>query len=973
MVQRALASVQGTFDDFTAVGVGGFGSRMGHVLEYVSQSTLFLFGGKQGGSCVNDAWASADGTSWSSAHSASMPRPSGAFDSPTAVDSIGCLWLLGGDCNDKKGSFWKTCDVGATWTEVVRPMVTPVVATNAVLPTFPNEFIGHAIAVLGGWQLVIVDSAGSIGGGVWTFVDKEAQLVQKVAEAPMPFGQRAEPRLMATSGGLLYLVGGNSCSDAACSDNSVFNDVWRSDDAGALWTCVAVHYAASLFSEDSSGIGQYVAAAISQDDTIFLAGGRIANSTLGLSTVFYSHAGVADSTFEYSSSHLLSFSYASLPNGTMIRNFTLCFMEGVQIGNGEVQLLDMGSTPSVTIDSSVAVEGPRLTITSSAALNAANQHVVNVPAGFVKDSAGNDHPGVSVSFYVDSVPPVVTAAFPAGAGIAPWNTVMLRMNEIVLKGFGTLDLVPSVGSKISLDVSTSLIVGRKVFFDLPIGVRLTEGQEYSIVVPDGLLIDRTGNAVSAIVAGTFVVFSGSHTSNNYLGGAGMAAQMKPSMASTSGLYTSGGLRLLSTFPLSGATDVPAALGISILLFFSEPVRFSAAGIISFRNTAGNILASLSSGTDAANFMTFPQYNAAQVRVPLQEVQGVSALLLRRGHTFNVTIPAGAIEDLNGNPYEEISVSFTCLAGMSDIVPPVVRMSAPFNRQPNVPSTTSVLDVYFSEAVQAGPTGSSIVLQRPSGSSGDLHFDVSGPDVTIVGPKLSVALLAGALDLPGSYTVQIPPGVVIDLGRTTSAGQSEGGDNSLYQDVNVTFTVVVDTDGPVLDVASSLPSHELTPQFSRSPSTGFILTFNERVQAGSGSVVLTPRFTSTPVHMPAQAASLRGMRAFMTPAAALLPGEVYSISVEANAFLDVYSNPGLPWSQPYTISISPQLGFSQLGNTQFGGTRRYASGIAVDGQNSIWLVGGADGAEGAYPDASLNDMWRLNTLRGSNCASSFEPR
>merc|ERR1719446_517344 len=100
-------------------------------------------------------------------------------------------------------------------------------------------------------------------------------------------------------------------------------------------------------------------------------------------------------------------------------------------------------------------------------------------------------------------------------------------------------------------------------------MRFTEGQNYSIVVPQGLLQDVQHNAVNAATVGSFLVFSGSYSANNYLGDDAIVAQLAANHATATGDT----LTLLSTHPKSGATDVPVATGISVLLFFSQTVQF----------------------------------------------------------------------------------------------------------------------------------------------------------------------------------------------------------------------------------------------------------------------------------------------------------------------------------------------------------------------------------------------------------------
>jgi hypothetical protein len=103
---------------------GGFPGREGAVL-YHNGSSLVLFGGKRGNDCLDDLWTSRRGMTWkkydfSAEYAMGETRPKMAH-APTAVDAQGCLWLLGGECNEDTGTILKTCDGGITWLPIPPP------------------------------------------------------------------------------------------------------------------------------------------------------------------------------------------------------------------------------------------------------------------------------------------------------------------------------------------------------------------------------------------------------------------------------------------------------------------------------------------------------------------------------------------------------------------------------------------------------------------------------------------------------------------------------------------------------------------------------------------------------------------------------------------------------------------------------------------------------------------------------------
>jgi hypothetical protein len=491
------------------------------------------------------------------------------------VDGSGCLWLLGGDCNDKPDVFWRTCDSGVTWSQISRPTVVPVAAN---LPVFPAAFSDHSIAIVGDWQLVIVDAASSGSGGVWRFLDREAQFVQKVASAPLPFGQRLYPKLLATSAGTIYLLGGNLC------DGTAINDIWASVDIGSTWTCQAVRYA-------TSAVIQFplinAPAAVAGDDTLFLAGHLPSSSGY---TLFSSKM----------TSTRSSFGTATLFVPTSAMSYTFCFVEGIQAGSGTVQMMDYGidgkiggtkDSADIEVSISVTISRQMLTITAAGSISG-RRHAITVGADAVRGLDGTSLPTPIIrTFFPDNHGPVVQHVEPGGGEIAPWTAILLSMNEEVIAGLGSLRVQPSVGLPVMLDITASLIVNKKVFFQLPSGVRLTAGQEYSLIAPSGLLQDVHHNPMQGGSVGTFHVLSGFYSANDYTGNLATVSQVSPASSS------SGAPQLLSTLPQSGATDVPVPLAsMCLLLFFSKSVQLNPAGKIVYKDSSDSVLTESTIGT-----------------------------------------------------------------------------------------------------------------------------------------------------------------------------------------------------------------------------------------------------------------------------------------------------------------------------------------------------------------------------------------
>jgi hypothetical protein len=145
------------------------------------------------------------------------------------------------------------------------------------------------------------------------------------------------------------------------------------------------------------------------------------------------------------------------------------------------------------------------------------------------------------------------------------------MSESVVKGTGAITVSCATGANYTADVSSSTIVGTKVFFPSP-GL-LTDGQLYTISAPAGILVDLVGNSMAAATSiGTFTVLSGSTSAaaDAYYGGSFASAVA----GSTNATADTTAPTFVSMYPPVGATDVPTS-NITATMFFSEPVKFNA--------------------------------------------------------------------------------------------------------------------------------------------------------------------------------------------------------------------------------------------------------------------------------------------------------------------------------------------------------------------------------------------------------------
>merc|ERR1711871_1159154 len=177
----------------------------------------------------------------------------------------------------------------------------------------------------------------------------------------------------------------------------------------------------------------------------------------------------------------------------------------------------------------------------------------------------------------------------------------------------------------------------------------------------------------------------------------------------------------------------------------------------------------------------------------------------------------------------------------------------------------------------------ITVTSPSGPSGTLRIPVAHSNVSISGPKLSVVLYEGALDVAGQYSVQIPPGTLQEKSHHVAdvAAHFTGLNGTSLQ-----FRIsTADVMAPTLEIVNQFPPHEPTPTYGLPETTSLRLLFNEIVQAGSGNITLVPKYTSPTLVIPAKAAIFKSGFVFASPPNGLVAGEVYSVKISQQAFKD----------------------------------------------------------------------------------------
>lgn len=970
-----------------------FTPREGAMVHFVN-GTLLLYGGLAHGDCLADTWVSKTGEDWeqvtgvlSQDHTRLFPL---VAHSPTVVDKEGCIWVLGGECNNDPGTLWKTCDVGRSWFYLARP--TPIPFSGQVPPKFPTFFRDHAMAILGGWQLIVVDASPGSSESVWRFNSPAAERVQRVAgENQLPFGLRREPKLMATSEGGLFLVGGHLCA-RVFDDHCNFNDVWFSPDIGESWHCQTKSYLAKDPSFGNwPGVGQGFAAVITQDDTIFVMAGDLPSSQEASAFMYESYLGLQDTYLTDQQPYLVQPGsvYLDQPPVPPTESFTLLFGEEVrtipesvaffyeQPGNYSDLDNDTNYSTGLIVEASILAHGKDLRLMPTELLRPGRRYLIEIPAGQVQDAVGNTFgrmfgDNLQVEILEDFEAPFFISMHPTDGrtDVEPWTQVTLTMSENVFAGHGSLKVKPMrpYGAEVHLPVHQAKVVLNKVMFRLPPGQRFTPDMEYEVSMPQGLLRDRFGNEARGQRCGEFRTLSGFFTTNNYAGeGIPRVPEPPPEEDLQEGFP-----RLLATWPFNGATDVPARPGMEVFLYFEEEVRWTWDGVVHFFNET-HLMASIPTREyhllrNNSRLQPLPSLRAVKISLPASAV-------LRPTLRYQISLSEGSLEDfVLGNRSAEIRLAFNCLQNSYGGEGPKL-VAADVSSQQEVMGSKHVFRFWYNEdIVKTTDQKPPVQLELPTGQIVEVPGD--SPNVTIDRNVMTVVFPEHVMSFGGLMRLRVPRFIFVDAFTRTN-NVIEGGGQPTASLEELRFTVTrEDDERPLMNTSHCYPPLEETPIFEFPHNGRILLAFTKEVKSGPGSITFVPRSFGAPnVSVPGRSATTAGHLAMID--LALHPGEVYNVTVDADAFLDVHGYSMLMIDDSYVFSTRPLLRFRQMGSQQWGDPAlqvpggRLAPSVTVDDVNRIFLLGGRTSQRSSLQGAYLNDVWMLNTFKEVNCASAFE--
>ncbi len=524
---------------------------------------------------------------------------------------------------------------------------------------------------------------------------------------------------------------------------------------------------------------------------------------------------------------------SNVPVGSALQ---LTFSEPVRKGSGNITLFE-GTTAVLTIginSGAVSVSGNTVIITPLVDLPSGTSLSVQMPAGAFTDLVGIPFPGIADaatwSFSVaDATVPVVTALSPAdgASGVGLDTDLVLTFSEPVRKGSGNITITHgSTSQSIPVGGASVLVPGGLSTTVTIAPAAFPAGAAVGVAIPATAFTDESGNAF----AGT-------------TGGGGGSPWR----------FTTDAPPVLSSLsPANGATGV--AVNAELVLTFNETVRKGSGSITLYQG--------------ATPLQTIDVAGAAVAvsgnRVTLRPAP------LPSGATLNVQMPAGAFTDLVGIPFPGIAGTAGWTFTVADAAAPAVTALSPANGAAGV-GVNAPLSITFNEPIRKG-SGTITIYQ---GSSPWQTLAVTGPSVSVSG---NTALITPSSPFPSEAAlfVIVPGGAFTDASNNAFAGINDPASWSFR---------VADVTAPV--VSSLSPANGAA---GVSPNGNLVMSFNEPVKKGAGSIVI--RQGNTVLHTIAvtgTGVSVAGSVVIIDPPAALPSGATLNVQMPAGAFLDPANN------------------------------------------------------------------------------------
>ena len=313
--------------------------------------------------------------------------------------------------------------------------------------------------------------------------------------------------------------------------------------------------------------------------------------------------------------------------------------------------------------------------------------------------------------------------------------------------------------------------------------------------------------------------------------------------------------ITSSIPASGATNFSADG--NIILTYNQAV-IKGEGVITLLTYLPSVGKRVTIAIDDAQVSIAG--NVVTIDPPIDLDMGISYIL---------TIPAGVFLSAAGGNAIPADTLFFSTAPAIDITAPAISAAMSVGGATDLSANANII-VTFDEPVVKG--SGEIILTPTVGAP--ITIAVTDPRVTVVGGVVTIDPMAD-LAVGTSYTLTIPAGAFID-----ASGNSSPPDTQSFM-----TAPALDTTPPML--SSSVPANNATDV---NVSANIVLTYDEAVQKGSGSITLQP-LGGTVVTIPISAAqvSVAGSVVTINPTTDLLAGTSYTLMVPAGVIEDLAGN------------------------------------------------------------------------------------
>jgi subtilisin-like proprotein convertase family protein/methionine-rich copper-binding protein CopC len=435
---------------------------------------------------------------------------------------------------------------------------------------------------------------------------------------------------------------------------------------------------------------------------------------------------------------LLSSSPASGATGvTTGSNILFTFNEAIVRGSGSIEIRSGSVTGSLferfdaASSTRLSLSGSSLSIDPSKTLSANTRYFVILPAGSIRDAAGNAFAGTSsTSFWtVDTRAPVVSSFSPVdgSSGVSVSSNIVLSFNEAIQRGSGLIRIrrgssTGTVVETIDAATSTRLSISGSLLTLDPL-TTLAGGTRYFITFAAGTIRDLAGNAYAGTSSHDFTTAP--------------ADTVAPVVSSTA--------------PLDGAAGI--AVDSNLVFTFNEAIQRGSGTLQLRRDSASGTLVE---SFDAATSSALTIAGSSLTINPTADLATDSRYVL--------VIPSGAIRDLAGNAYAGTSsYDFTT----PDTQAPTLTSLSPVEGATNVSPGSNIV-LLFNEAIKPG---SGLIELRSGSASGTLVESFaanSSSGLSWSGSQLTINP-SNDLALDQTYVVVLPAGSVLDQAGNAFAG------------------------------------------------------------------------------------------------------------------------------------------------------------------------------------------------------------